>query len=71
QQNGIEIIAKQVLDLISTTDSIRLSAAKNIELKVNGTAVRLGPDGFQVLTGGASAIGTRAITRGSGRKRHP
>ncbi|WP_415869723.1 DUF2345 domain-containing protein [Burkholderia ubonensis] len=52
QQNGIEIIAKQVLDLISTTDSIRLSAAKNIELKVNGTAVRLGPDGFQVLTGG-------------------
>ncbi|PAK15433.1 type VI secretion protein ImpA [Burkholderia ubonensis] len=52
QQNGIEIIAKQVLDLISTTDSIRLTAAKSIELKVDGTAVRLGPEGFQVLTGG-------------------
>ncbi|MGN6316969.1 type VI secretion system Vgr family protein [Trinickia sp.] len=50
QQNDVEIIAKQVLELISTSDSIRLSAAKNIELKVNNTTVRLGPDGFEVLT---------------------
>ncbi|WP_063803160.1 type VI secretion system Vgr family protein [Burkholderia ubonensis] len=52
QQNDVEIIAKQVLDLISAAGSIRLTAAKSIELKVDGTAVRLGPDGFQVLTGG-------------------
>jgi type VI secretion system secreted protein VgrG len=52
QQNDVEIIAKQVLELISASDSIRLSAAKNIELKVNNTTVKLGPDGFQVLTNG-------------------
>jgi type VI secretion system secreted protein VgrG len=52
QKNDIQIIAEQVLDLMSAADSIRLTAAKNIELKVNGTTVRLSPAGFEVLTAG-------------------
>jgi len=52
QQDGIEAIAKQGIDIISTTDGIRLVAPKQIELQVNGATMRLGPEGFTVLTKG-------------------
>ena len=52
QQDGIELIAQKVIELISTTDRIRLAAAKTIELQVNGTTLELGPEGFKVLTQG-------------------
>ncbi|HKT65355.1 MAG TPA: type VI secretion system tip protein TssI/VgrG [Burkholderia sp.] len=52
QQNDIELIARRVVEIISTTDDIRLTAAKRIELKVEGTAVTLGPDGFTVHSTG-------------------
>ncbi len=52
QQAEIELIAQKVLSLISATESIRLTAAKSIELNVSGTRVRLGPQGFAVFTQG-------------------
>jgi type VI secretion system secreted protein VgrG len=52
QQDDIELIARRVVEIISTTDTIRMTAAKRIELKVEGTAVTLGPDGFTVHSNG-------------------
>ena len=50
--NSIEAIAQDVLSLMSKRDWIRLAAAKGIELKVDGTTVRITPQGLTVFTNG-------------------
>jgi type VI secretion system secreted protein VgrG len=52
QENAIEIIAEQVLNLISNKNSINLTASKEIILQAGGSYIKLGANGIEQGTGG-------------------
>ncbi|MDR9039001.1 type VI secretion system Vgr family protein [Burkholderia multivorans] len=56
QSNGIDMKAKQSIKIESTTDSIRLYAAKEIVLHAGSTQVRISDQGYTVHTAGEHTI---------------
>ena len=52
QDNDIELIAKRVVDIISTQDWINLKSPTGIRLQSGGTQLTITPAGFQVTTPG-------------------
>jgi type VI secretion system secreted protein VgrG len=56
QDDRIELIAEQVLDLISTRNWIRLKAKQGISLEVEGTRHEITAGGVQTLTPGVSHV---------------
>ncbi|KWI59478.1 type VI secretion protein ImpA [Burkholderia pseudomultivorans] len=56
QSDGIDMKAKQSIKIESTTDSIRLHAAKEIVLHAGSTRVRISDQGYTVHTAGEHTI---------------
>jgi type VI secretion system secreted protein VgrG len=56
QQDRIELIAEQVIELISTKDWIRLKAKQGISLEVEGTRHEITAGGVQTFTTGMSHV---------------
>jgi type VI secretion system secreted protein VgrG len=52
QENAIEIIAEQVLNLISNKNSINITASKEIILHAGGSYIKVGANGIEQGTGG-------------------
>ena len=50
QSDGMKLIARQVLELISTTDWIELKAKQGIRLNGGGSEIEVGADGVRVCT---------------------
>jgi uncharacterized protein (DUF2345 family) len=70
QQDGIQILAKQVLDIISSSDWVNIRAKQGIRIKAGGSEIVLDRQGISGFTGGnfdmhASAhqfLGAQGIT---------
>lgn len=56
QTDGIDMKAKQSVGMMSTTESIKLQAAKEIVLHAGGTEVRISDQGYTVHTAGEHTI---------------
>ncbi|PAJ85520.1 type VI secretion system Vgr family protein [Burkholderia ubonensis] len=56
QSDGIDLTAKQAIQITSTTDSIHLHAAEEIVLHAGSTEVRIGEQGYVVRTAGEHTI---------------
>ncbi|MHA7683336.1 type VI secretion system Vgr family protein [Cupriavidus sp. PET2-C1] len=52
QDDAIELVAKKIVQIMSTDDSVEVIARKAIRLHVEGTEIRITPDGIQNTTTG-------------------
>ncbi|MFL9962915.1 type VI secretion system tip protein VgrG [Paraburkholderia sediminicola] len=56
QSDGMDLIAERVLNIISRTDAINLTASKKIVFHVANTKVVIDPEGYKVYTDGAHLV---------------
>ncbi|MEA3116769.1 MAG: type secretion system secreted protein VgrG, partial [Paraburkholderia sp.] len=56
QDDAIELVAQRVIDIISKTDSINLTAKKEIVLHAAGSRLVLNEEGYIVYTGGKHLV---------------
>jgi uncharacterized protein (DUF2345 family) len=56
QNDAIEVIAKRVVDIMSTTDWINLKANQGIRLNAGGTQVEISAEGYIVHTEGKNLV---------------
>lgn len=56
QDDRIEFIAHKVLEIISTTDWVKLKGKEGISFEVGGSSFKITPDGFRFRTTGVHHV---------------